>query len=1194
VKRLLQFVLLLLPAGLWAQGANTITRTGAGAPAGGCSFIQFYVDSSNGDMYNCVAAAWHKIGGSSSSPLTTKGDLWGFSTLDARVGVGSDGQCLKADSTAPLGVSYSACGGSATAGGSDTQIQFNDATALGGIPSVTYIKATPVFKVQAGTKFSLTDTADTTKVAQFDISSIATGTTRTFIFPNAGGTFVLTSRTLNTTSPITGGGDLSSDRTIACATCATTTNGGALSGTAPITLSAGGAIAVTSHGGTARAQLSDNTGTSGNYAKFAVNGDVTDGGGVAVITTRNVNTTSPITGGGDLSADRTIACASCVTASSPGAGIAHFAGSTQAVTSSAVTSADTTGTFPPNAHNLLSASHGDTTAAAATVGDIISGQAGPTWARLAGSTLSAGGGFLNSVESVLSAPSAPTLTVSATGGTITQASGTTVYVVITLVNAFGETVGSTETSIAVSTGNGCTAAATTCSVNVPQPTLSGNATGYTVYDSIIAGNERQQTVSGACINVTGTCVVGTVAVGTTIPPSVNTASSGTVVAPAWASSTGSGAVVTQNSATINPKLLDGIRVSDKYPGSGTAAHMDEAAIDIGTGSGGTILIPASEANGIGAGASTSNTNLNLIDLRTGSLSTPTSNKNWTHPGFQYQCYDNSASTTDSNAQADANAAPCVRFESVESGAAVVPPLYLYGVGLKGSTGVQYSILGKTQVYPGWRGATVANNIVMGLNAAYDITNIVEASAGQIVATVADNSTPTVFGGATTHNCQIGDVAHISAVTDTYYNTASVGYSVTAVAASTVTMSIGSATHAASSGGTLLCKNYQTFVFESNLFNNDVNQNQDLTPTMEQNLNATWGHTVTSSGAYPITSANYVAGANQYYGMVTQDAIVAGERLGYYKSGAASLGMTYGTLHDQRNIAVNGTNYASIPSGFHASYWNGASATDAWVSENAQPDAGTSPIVRHTFSYCTGGYNCAASIIHSINSDGTTTNYGNALPSATNSWSLGSTTVGWSAAYIGSAPPACTAGTAGMWCAAEGTNGTNVSGAALINPNSTTHEFAAFTNGSTSAGMLLRAQPGAIHVTGQTATKTIYTLCAASAGACNTAGQYAIDWYFNQGGTACSSVTAGSVTFALTWTDNAGAHSAVALPMNDQLSTTATSTLFHFTTSNTTAWASGHFNIWSTGAAAIQITNTYTACTTGTGTWELAATATRMQ
>lgn len=44
--------------------------------------------------------------GGSASPLTTKGDLYGFDTGDARVPVGSDGQVLKADSADPLGVSW--------------------------------------------------------------------------------------------------------------------------------------------------------------------------------------------------------------------------------------------------------------------------------------------------------------------------------------------------------------------------------------------------------------------------------------------------------------------------------------------------------------------------------------------------------------------------------------------------------------------------------------------------------------------------------------------------------------------------------------------------------------------------------------------------------------------------------------------------------------------------------------------------------------------------------------------------------------------------------------------------------------------------------------------------------------------------------------------------------------------------------
>src|SRR5947209_18406005 len=48
--------------------------------------------------------------------LTTKGDLLGFSTVTARVPVGTDGLCLKADSTNALGVSYGACGAGGTVG----------------------------------------------------------------------------------------------------------------------------------------------------------------------------------------------------------------------------------------------------------------------------------------------------------------------------------------------------------------------------------------------------------------------------------------------------------------------------------------------------------------------------------------------------------------------------------------------------------------------------------------------------------------------------------------------------------------------------------------------------------------------------------------------------------------------------------------------------------------------------------------------------------------------------------------------------------------------------------------------------------------------------------------------------------------------------------------------------------------------
>src|SRR6185369_18052044 len=40
------------------------------------------------------------------SPLTTKGDVWGFSTVDARIPVGADGTVLTADSGQALGLRW--------------------------------------------------------------------------------------------------------------------------------------------------------------------------------------------------------------------------------------------------------------------------------------------------------------------------------------------------------------------------------------------------------------------------------------------------------------------------------------------------------------------------------------------------------------------------------------------------------------------------------------------------------------------------------------------------------------------------------------------------------------------------------------------------------------------------------------------------------------------------------------------------------------------------------------------------------------------------------------------------------------------------------------------------------------------------------------------------------------------------------
>jgi hypothetical protein len=190
----------------------------------------------------------------------------------------------------------------------------------------------------------------------------------------------------------------------------------------------------------------------------------------------------------------------------------------------------------------------------------------------------------------------------------------------------------------------------------------------------------------------------------------------------------------------------------------------------------------------------------------------------------------------------------------------------------------------------------------------------------------------------------------------------------------------------------------------------------------------------------------------------------------------------------------------------------------------------------------------------------------------------------------------TFGTAGGLCATEGTAPTNVASTAALYPDSTAHELLVATNGSTSFGQLVRAQPGAINQTAKTAAITTATLCAASAGACNVAGEYHVHWNFWGSGTACSSVTAGSVTFLLTWTDeNATAHSAVAEQMVAQTgaATTAMQSSFPFQTALANESASGDVTI-STNGSVIQYGTGYTACTTGTGAYGLRATVTRIQ
>lgn len=109
------------------------------------------------------------------------------------------------------------------------------------------------------------------------------------------------------TAPIT----VSATGGIACATCATTTNGGALSGTSPVTISAAGVIAcatcATTTNGGALSATSPTTISAAGVIACATCATTTNGGALSA--------TSPVT----ISAAGVIACATCATTTNGGA-----------------------------------------------------------------------------------------------------------------------------------------------------------------------------------------------------------------------------------------------------------------------------------------------------------------------------------------------------------------------------------------------------------------------------------------------------------------------------------------------------------------------------------------------------------------------------------------------------------------------------------------------------------------------------------------------------------------------------------------------------------------------------------------------------------------------------------------------------------------------------------------------------------
>jgi len=111
-----------------------------------------YIDADN-NLYKYTGSAWVNVDSGSTSPLTTKGDLYTYSTTDARLGVGTNGQVLTADSSTATGLKWAAA---ATGGGKVLQVVSGTYSTPTTVASTTY--------TDTGLSLSITPTAATSKI----------------------------------------------------------------------------------------------------------------------------------------------------------------------------------------------------------------------------------------------------------------------------------------------------------------------------------------------------------------------------------------------------------------------------------------------------------------------------------------------------------------------------------------------------------------------------------------------------------------------------------------------------------------------------------------------------------------------------------------------------------------------------------------------------------------------------------------------------------------------------------------------------------------------------------------------------------------------------------------------------------------------------------------------------------------------
>ena len=217
-----------------------------------------------------------------TSPLTTKGDVYGFSTVAARVPVGADGTVLTADSTQPTGLKYAATSGTGTV----TTVSV--ATANGFSGTVANATTTPAITVQTsvtgipvgnGTAFSASNVTNNAQTKAAIVPNTAPSSGQILV-GNAGGTAY---------APQTASGDLTIDSSGAHTLATVNSNVGTFNGT---TANGKGLITAIAPLGRLKAVRAATTGDLGgtyNNGASGVGATITNSGAQVTLSIDSVN-----------------------------------------------------------------------------------------------------------------------------------------------------------------------------------------------------------------------------------------------------------------------------------------------------------------------------------------------------------------------------------------------------------------------------------------------------------------------------------------------------------------------------------------------------------------------------------------------------------------------------------------------------------------------------------------------------------------------------------------------------------------------------------------------------------------------------------------------------------------------------------------------------------------------------------------